>query len=89
MYLEAIPKIEREGTTTGTLWFGTKYPVIAGRGQKTRSMSRFEVKDVPVFADIEDIEDVQHLVQGLREKARKEPGMPNVSDPGPLSYPQD
>ncbi len=87
MYLEAIPKIEREGTTIGTLWFGTKYPVIAGRGQRTRSMSRLEVKDVPVFADIEDVDGVQRLVQELREKVRKESSLSNASDAGPLSYP--
>jgi hypothetical protein len=71
MYLEAIPKIEREGTMVGTLWFGEKYPVLAGRGQKTRSMSRFDVGDVPVFADLDDVDGVQRLVQELREQARK------------------
>ncbi len=86
MYLEAIPKIEREGTTIGTLWFGTKYPVIAGRGQRTRSMSRFEVKDVPVFSDIEDVDGVERLVQELREKVRKESSLSNTSDTGPFSY---
>lgn len=87
MYLESIPTIERDGTAIGTLWFGTKYPVIAGRGQKTRSMSRFEIKDVPVFADIEDVGGVQRLVQDLRERARKESSSANASDPRPLSYP--
>ena len=29
-YLQEIPNIEGEGTATGTLWFGPKYPVIAG-----------------------------------------------------------
>jgi hypothetical protein len=33
MYLEAIPTIEREGTMMGTLWFGKKYPLMAGPGQ--------------------------------------------------------
>lgn len=78
MYLEAIPTIEREGTATGTLWFGTKYPVIAGRGQKTRGMSRFEIKDVPVFADIDDVDGVQRLAQELREKARREMVPPSL-----------
>ena len=72
MYMEAIPTIVREGTTVGTLWFGTKYPVIAGRGQKTRGMSRFDVKDVPVFADIDDVNSVHRLAEELREKAKRE-----------------
>lgn len=71
MYLEAIPTMEREGSETGTIWFGKKYPVIAGRGQKKRSMSRFDVGDIPVFADIDDVDGVQRLVQELREKIRK------------------
>lgn len=87
MYLEAIPTIESEGTTTGTLWFGKKYPVVAGRGQKKRSMSRFDLEDIPAFADIEDVNGIQRLVQDLRENVRKERGLPNASGPGPLSYP--
>src|SRR5437879_2105196 len=89
MYLEAIPTIEREGTMTGTLWFGKKHPVIAGRGRKTRSMSRFDVGDIPVFADIDDVDGVQRLVQELRESARKESNSAYRNDPSPLSYPQD
>ena len=89
MYLEAIPTIEREGTMTGTLWFGKKYPVIAGRGQKTRSMSRFDVGDIPVFADLDDLDGVQRLVQELRESARRESNSANRNDPGALSYPQE
>ncbi len=45
--------IEAEGTATGSLWLGPKYPVIARRGQKKRSLSRFEFGDVPSSADIE------------------------------------
>jgi len=86
MYLEAIPTIEREGTMTGTLWFGEKYPLIAGRGQKKRSMSRFAVGGIPVFADIDDVDGVQRLVQELRENARKESNSASRNDPGPLSY---
>lgn len=91
MYLEAIPTIEREGIATGTLWFGQKYPVIVGRGskRKSRSMSRFAVGDVPLFADIDDVDGVQRLVQELREKARRESNSANSSVPGPLSYPEN
>jgi hypothetical protein len=65
-YLEVIPTIEREGEVRGTLWFGPKYPVVAGRGQQTRGMSRFRIGDVPVFADIDDVEAVHRLVLDQR-----------------------
>jgi hypothetical protein len=83
MYLEAIPSIEREGTMTGTLWFGTKYPIFTGRGseRKTRNMSRFSWGDVPVFADIDDVDSVYRLVVGLKEKARKESNSTTDSAP--------
>jgi len=68
MYISSIPTVEREGSMTGTLWFGPKYPVFAGRGQKTRGMSRFSIGDVPVFADIDDLESVYRTVLELREK---------------------
>lgn len=91
MFLEAIPMIEREGTTMGTLWFGEKRPIIVGRrsGWKSRGMSRFTLDDVPVFADIDDVDGVQRIVNDLREKARKESNLASAHAPGPLSYPQD
>ena len=68
VYVSAIPTIAREGSVTGTLWFGPKYPVFGGRGQKRRSMSRFSIGDVPVFADIDDLDSVYRMVLDLREK---------------------
>ena len=50
-------------------------------------MSRFDIGDVPVFADIDDVDGVQRLVQELREDARKESNSTSRNDPGPLSYP--
>jgi hypothetical protein len=67
-YLGTIPTVEREGSTTGTLWFGPKYSLIAGRGQKTRSMSRFSIGEFPVFADIDDLDSVYHMVLDMRER---------------------
>lgn len=67
-FLGMIPNIEREGTSTGTLWFGPKYPILAGRGQNKRSMSRFSIGEVPVFADIVDVDSVYRLVMDLRDK---------------------
>jgi hypothetical protein len=61
MYLGEIPAIERDGATTGTIWFGKKYPLLGGRGQKKRSMSRFDMGDVPVFADVDDVDGVQRF----------------------------
>ena len=80
-FLEAIPKIEREGSATGTLWFGPKYPVVAAKGKKTRNMSRFSIGDVPVFADIEDVDSVHRLIMNLRGKVDRE-SIPSPS----LSY---
>jgi len=73
IYIEAIPTITREGGAIGTIWFGPRYPVIAGRGQKTRSMSRFSVGDVPVLADIDDVDSIYQLVMSLKDKAGKTP----------------
>jgi hypothetical protein len=67
-FLGMIPNIEREGTATGTLWFGPKYPIIARRGQNKRNMSRFSIGEVPVFADIGDVDSVYRLIMDLREK---------------------
>lgn len=50
-------------------WAGM--PLLGGRGQKKRSMSRFDLGDVPVFADIDDVDGAQRLVQELREQIRK------------------
>jgi hypothetical protein len=89
MYLGEIPAIEREGATTGTIWFGKKHPLLGGRGQKKRSMSRFDMGDVPVFADVDDVDGVQRLVHELREKTRKESNSSSLNQPGPLSYPEE
>jgi hypothetical protein len=67
-FIGGSPQIEREGTLTGTLWFGPKYPVVAAKRRKTRDMSRFSVGDVPVFADIDDVDAVYRLIMDLREK---------------------
>lgn len=72
-FLEEIPQIEREGASIGTLWFGTKYPVIVPRGQKSRNMSRFSLGDVPVFADIADVDSVHRLIMDLRAKITPRP----------------
>ena len=36
IFLEEIPTISFEGTMTGTLWFGPKYPIIVGRGSRKK-----------------------------------------------------
>jgi len=81
MFLEEIPQIAKEGTSTGTLWFGVKYPVVAPRRQKTRDVSRFSLGDVPVFADIADVDSVYRLILGLRTKITQKP-----FSEGPLTY---
>lgn len=69
IYIETIPTIEREGNGTGTLWFGTKYPLSGARSTQKRSMSRFSLDLVPVFADIDDMNFVYSLVLGLKDKS--------------------
>ena len=72
-FLDSIPEISREGNNVGSLWLGTKLPVISGRRSSTRSMSRFSIKDaVPTLADIDDVDSVYHLILDLREQARKQ-----------------
>jgi hypothetical protein len=73
IYLEAIPSIVRECSAIGTIWFGPRFPVMAGRGQKTRSLSRFTVSDTPVFADIDDPDAVYQMATDLKESVLKSP----------------
>ena len=76
MYIDAIPTVERDGGSVGTLRFGTKFPVGAGRNQRTRNWSRFNVGGVPVFADIDDADYVYRLILDLSEKARSRQAEP-------------
>ncbi|HWY06157.1 MAG TPA: hypothetical protein VNY24_04810 [Candidatus Acidoferrales bacterium] len=72
-FLDSIPEISREGNDVGSLWLGTKLPVISGRRSSTRSMSRFSINDaVPTLADIDNVDSVYHLILDLREQTRKQ-----------------
>jgi hypothetical protein len=71
IYVNVIPTITRDGGPTGTIWFGPRSSVFSGRRRNTQSMSRFSVGDVPVFADIDDVDTVYQLVTELRDKAEK------------------
>ena len=78
-----ISIIQREGAQRGTLWLGPPYPVLGPRGSKTRSMSRFSVSDVPVFADIDDVDAVHRLLIELHcADGAKDRGKPMLSFPG-------
>jgi hypothetical protein len=81
LFLREVPSIEIEGRSTGTLWLGPKYPIFGGRGQKLRSMSRFDFGDVPVLADIDTAYSVHHLLLDLCAKNESSRGYT-----GPLSY---
>ena len=71
-FLESIPEISREGDDVGTLWLGTKLPILGSRGSAKRSMSRFDISDaVPTLADIDDVDSVYRLILDLREQGRK------------------
>ena len=71
IYLEGIPGIEREGQTIGTLWFGPRLPLLGGRSRQSGGWSRFNLKEVLMFADIDDLEAVYRLVLDLKEKNRR------------------
>ena len=72
-YIDVLPTIDKEGWQSGTIWFGPKLPVLAGRRQSTRSMSRFSLGGTPAFVDIDDVAAVASLVLDLREQlTRKE-----------------
>jgi hypothetical protein len=83
IFLEEIPQIEKEGNATGTLWFGTKCPVVVPRGRRSRNMSRFSLGDVRLFADIDDVDSIHRLIMDLRAKMTKRP----PSEPT-LTYPK-
>ncbi|HTS09095.1 MAG TPA: hypothetical protein VMP68_26250 [Candidatus Eisenbacteria bacterium] len=71
LFLNAIPTVERDGAFTGTIWFGSKYTTT--KGQRAQSWSRFSVRDVPVFADLDDAESIYRLILDLSGKARTRP----------------
>jgi hypothetical protein len=81
---DEIPIIEREGDQKGTLWLGTKYPIVGPRGAKKRSISRVSMEDVPVFADIDDVDAVHRLLLELRSAGKRAEGRgkPILSFPG-------
>jgi hypothetical protein len=84
-YIDAIPEVVREGTTTGTLWLGPKLSILGGRRSPKRSMSRFDMGDgVPVLADIDDVDSVYRTIMELREKLKKKTDF----RPTVLSYPR-
>lgn len=78
IFLEAIPDMNREGTSRGTIWLGEKLPLMASKGKKTRGSSRFSLGDPLTLADIEDVRGVEQLIADLRAKSKlpgKEPGL--------------
>lgn len=71
-FLESIPEITREGDGIGTIWFGTKQPIFAGRRSGNSAWSRFSVgASVPQMSDIDDVNSVYRLILDLREQGRK------------------
>ena len=70
-YIDVLPTIDKEGSQTGTIWFGPRLPVLAGRNQSTRSMSRFSLGGTPAFVDIDDVASVAGLVVDLREQSSR------------------
>jgi len=67
-YIDVLPTIDKEGSETGTIWFGPKLPVLAGRNPSARNMSRFSLGSTPAFVDIDNVASVASLVLDLREQ---------------------
>jgi len=67
-YIDVLPTIDKEGSEIGTVWFGPRLPVLTGRNQSTRSMSRFSLGGTPAFMDIDNVAEVAGLVVELREQ---------------------
>jgi hypothetical protein len=67
-YIDVLPTVDKEGSEIGTIWFGPKLPVMAGRGQSTGNMSRFNLGSTPAFVDIDDVAAVASLILNLREQ---------------------
>ena len=80
-HIPHILNIEREGEETGTLWLGTKYPILGSRGSPKKSMGRFEAKGTLVLADIADVDSVYRLIVELQGKAT-----PTYPTPQTFSY---
>jgi hypothetical protein len=78
IFLQQIPKIVQEGSECGTIWFGEKLPVIGNRRERTGDISRFYLKDVPIFADIDDVYSVHRLVLDLQSKLDPRPKSPDI-----------
>ena len=70
-FLNEIAQMELEdpGSSTGTIWFGPRLPVIGHRGSKKQNWSRFSMNEMLVFADIEDARGIYRLTAELRAKA--------------------
>jgi hypothetical protein len=72
VYLDALAEIQRDGSSTGSIWLGPKNTMFGGRYQQNRSLSFFNI-DVggPALGDIDDVESVYRLILDLREKRRE------------------
>ena len=79
-FLDHISSIEREGSSNGTLWFGPKLPLIGSRGTATRSISRFDLGPITVFADVAKVDEISRLVMNLRAK-RNPSATSHIPDP--------
>jgi len=74
IFLDSLPELSRDGTSTGTVWLGPKYPSFGGRGRASRGWSRFSMSSlVPALADIDNPDYVERLILELREKSRSLP----------------
>lgn len=69
VYLDSLTEIQRDDSSTGSLWLGPKNVMLSGRYQPNRSLSFVNIDAVgPVLADIDDVDSVYRLILDLRQK---------------------
>ncbi len=77
-FLESIPELTCEGSVTGTLWLGTKLPILGSRRSSTQSFSQFATSGpVARLVDIDGVDSVYRLILDLREQAGKQTSASN------------
>jgi hypothetical protein len=77
VYLDSITEIQREGSSTGSLWLGPKTSLVGGRTQSNRRLTFVNIDAaVPVLIDLDDVDSVYRLILDLRQKRADAKSLP-------------
>lgn len=78
VFLDAVGEIQRDGSSTGSIWLGSTSAIFGGRYRQNRSMSFVNIYgEGPVFADIDDVDSVYRLILDLRQKRTEARAIPS------------